>query len=99
MSFQHLEKTMEIRLQNYRTDHGIKTVLVGEPGRKYMPILMMDHGLVVKKIPLDHERYMSAPVEEKKRRSLMPAVAQFASYGARNGASKAAKRFIKECRS
>lgn len=90
---------MEIRLQNYRTSHGIKTVLVGEPGRKYMPLLIMDGTLIVKKVPIDHERYMSAPVEDKIRRSLMPAVAQFASYGARNGVSKAAKRFLKECRS
>jgi hypothetical protein len=99
MSFQHLEKTMEIRLQNYRTNHGMKTVLVGEPGRKYIPILMMDHGLIVKKVPIDHERYMSAPAEEKVRRSLTPVVALFASYGARNGVTKAAKRFLKECRS
>jgi len=94
-----MEKTMEIRLQNYRSDSGVKTVLVGEPGRKYMPILIMDKGLVVKKVPLDHERYLSAPVESKKRRSLTPVVNQFASYGARNGASKAAKKFLKECRS
>ena len=94
-----MEKTMEIRLQNYQTEHGCKTVLVGEPGRKYMPILMMDNGIIVKKVPLDYERYMRTPVEGKVRRSLMPAVAIFASYGARNGASKAAKRFLKDCRS
>ena len=89
---------MEIRLQNYRTNHGIKTVLVGEPGRKYMPLLMMDGTLVVKKVPLDHERYMSAPAEKKVRRSLMPVVALFAAYGARNGSTKAAKQFIRDCR-
>ena len=99
MSFQYLEKTVKIRLQNYHTDHGIKTVLVGEPGRKLMPILIMDKGLIVKMVSLDEERFLSAPVESKIRRSLMPAVAQFASYGARRGASKAAKLFLKKCRS
>jgi hypothetical protein len=99
MSFQHLEKTMEIRLQNYRTDHGTKTVLVGEPGRKYMPVLIMDKGLIVKKVPLSDERYMSEVAESKVRRSLMPVVTFFAAYGARNGISKAAKRFIKDARS
>ena len=90
---------MDIRLQNYQTNHGVKTVLVGEPGRKYMPLLVMDGTLVVKKVPLNHERYMRPVVEEKVRRNLNPAVARFASYGARHGASKAAKRFLKECRS
>ena len=94
-----MEKTIEIRLHNFQTDHGVKTVLVGEPGRKFMPVLMMDHGLVVMKVPLDHERFMRPVVEEKVRRSLNPAVAVFASFGARNGASKAAKRFLRDCRS
>jgi len=90
---------MEFQLKTYKTEHGIKTVLVGEPGRKLLPILMMDNGLVLRKVPKTEERYLSEVIEEKKRRSLMPVLNQFASYGKRNGSSKAAKQFIRQCRS
>ena len=88
-----------IELKQYRTDHGIKTVLVNDKGRKYLHVLMMDGQLTVRKVDKTEERFMRDVIESKQRRSLQPAVAAFASYGARNGATKEAKRFLREARS
>lgn len=82
-------------LKSYHTDHGIKTVLVCEK-RKYLRVLIMDGSLVVKKLPKSEQRYMRDVIESKKRRTLP--IRDFASYGHRRGATKAAKQFLREAR-
>jgi hypothetical protein len=84
-------------LKQYRTDHGTKTVLVGKPGRKLVPILMVDGtGLTVRKVPLTDQRYMRDVREEKKRRSTSAVIRQYRGIGRRLGMTKAAKSFLAE---
>lgn len=88
-----------IELKLYRTDQGTKTVLVDDRGRKYLHVLMMNGQLVVKKVPKSEARYMRDCPEQKKRRSISGAVRVFANYGRNVGATKQAKKFLRECRS
>lgn len=81
-------------LKYYRMDTGEKTVLVGPPGRKFLPILMIDGtGLTVKKVLLEEQRYMR-DVCEKKRRSMSGLVRQYRAIGRKLGMTKAAKSFL-----
>lgn len=81
----------------YRTNDGAKTVVVGPPSRKYFSVLMMDRaGLVVRKLPLDEQRYLSdAP---GKPRALSSRLAIFRRYGRTVGMTKAAKSFLAEAK-
>lgn len=88
-----------IELKLYRTDEGTKTVLVNDKGRKYLYVLMMNAQLVVKKLPKEEARYMRDVPESKQRRSISGAVRVFANYGRNCGATKEAKKFLRECRS
>jgi hypothetical protein len=83
------------KVMQYRTDNGAKMVVVGPEGRKYFPVLMMDHaGLVVKKLPLSEQRYLSdAP---GKARAFRTRLAIFRRYGKTAGMTKAAKSFLTE---
>lgn len=90
---------MSIKLQNYRTENGTKTVLVSDKGRKYLHVLMMDGQLVVRKVPKSESRYMTDAIEGKQRRSLSPAVRVYANYGRNHGMTKAAKKMLREARS
>ena len=91
---------MSAKLSYYRSESGVKTVLYDpDRGRKYHALLMMDGGLVVRKVPLNEERYMTECNEAKKRRNLNGAFRVFAAYGRNVGATKEAKRLLKELRS
>lgn len=86
---------MTYRLQNYRTDHGTKTVLVGPKGRKLLPILLMESsGLTVVKAPLSDERFLSDVIQSGKSKSMKSRVKQFRAFGKRTGMTKAAKAFL-----
>ncbi len=87
-----------MELVTYFTPQGSKTALV-KRGRKLIHVLLIDNGLVVKKVPLTEERYIRPVIQEKKVPSLNGTVRKFASYGRRYGATKAAKKFLKEARS
>jgi len=82
-------------LKIYRTDHGEKTVITGKPGRKLLPILMIEGtGLTVKKVPLGDRRYMRDVREEKKRRGMGGVIRQYRGIGRKLGMTKAAKAFL-----
>jgi hypothetical protein len=88
---------MAIEVKMYRTKAGTKTVLVNNK-RKFIHVLMMDGKLVVHKVPKTEARYMRDVVEVKRRRSIQPAVRVFSNYGRQQGATKEAKKFIREAR-
>lgn len=80
-----------VRLVTYRTDEGARAALVGEPARKFMPVLMMDGGMLsVQKTPIEQERYMRelGPVRPKHLKI-------FRSYGRRFGITSTAREFLK----
>lgn len=82
-------------LKYYRTENGVKTVLVGPEGRKLIPVLMVDgNGLTVKKLPKDERRYMRDVREEKKRRGMGGIIRQYRAIGRTLGTTKAAKAFL-----
>ena len=83
--------------KQWRTADGVKTVLAVE-GRKYIHVLVMDSQLIVRKVPKTELRYMRDPIECKSRKSLTPVINTFARFGRTHGATKAAKRFLREAR-
>lgn len=80
-------------LKYYRTETGEKTVLVGPPGRKLMPVLLIEgSGLTVRKVPLTDQRYMrDAPCG---RKTIKGIARQYRGIGNRLGMTKAAKSFL-----
>jgi hypothetical protein len=94
---------MSIKLRSYRTEDGVKPVLVNDKGHKNLAVLMMGEGqkgkLTVRHVPKSEERYMTECHEAKKRRNLNGAIRVFASYGRNVGATKEAKAFLREARS
>ena len=84
---------MSYELKYYRTETGEKTVLVGPPGRKLMPVLLIEgSGLTVRKVPLTDQRYMrDAP---HGRKTLKGIARQYRGIGNRLGMTKAAKSFL-----
>ena len=89
---------MPYELKYYRTDTGEKTVLVGPPGRKLLPVLLIEgSGLTVRKVPLSEQRYMrDAPVG---RKTIKGIAKQYSGIGNRLGMTKAAKSFLASCKS
>lgn len=83
---------MSIEVKNYHTNHGVKTVLVDDSGRKWMQVLMMNGQLVVVKVSNQETRYMSSLTGKQK--SMATRVRQYRAYGRRNGMTKAAKSFL-----
>lgn len=83
------------QLMSYRTEHGMKTVIVGPKGRKLMPILMMESsGLTVRKVPLTEQRYLTDAIQSGKSKSIRSVASKFRAYGRRTGMTKAAKSFL-----
>lgn len=94
---------MTIELKNYMYQSGgtkfhqaNKTVLVDDSGRTKLKVLMMDGQLTVMSVPKEEARFMSAPLGKTKAMSSV--IRQFASYGHKNGTTKAAKSFLKKAR-
>lgn len=83
---------MTVRLMSYRTEEGRKTVLVDDNGKKWMHVLMMTGGLVVKRVPQTETKYMAPSLGTQK--ALSTVVRQFRAYGKRTGMTKAAKSFL-----
>lgn len=86
---------MTIELKCWHSQEGFKHVLV-RPGRKYLHLLVMNGSLVVRKVDKTEERYMQDPMGGKRAWSTV--CKHFAGHGHRNGATKAAKRFLREAR-
>ena len=88
------EKEMSYELKRYHMENGgNKIVILNDHGRKWIHVLMMDGGLVVKKIPAIDTQYMS---DLPRTKSMKAIVRQFRSYGKRTGMTKAAKSFLCE---
>ena len=85
---------MKVQLQHYRTDHGVKTVLVGEPARKYTPVLFIEGtGLTVRKVDNSEARYMfDCPTRCK---SIGGLIRSYRKVGRTLGATKAAREFLR----
>lgn len=84
-------------VMSYRTDQGVKTVIVGKPGRKYLPVLMIEaSGVTVRKVPLTEQRYMTDVIGGSK--PIKSVLRQIGSAGRTLGMTKAAKSFLREAR-
>lgn len=80
-----------MRIVTYRTDEGTRTAIVGRPGRKYLPAVLMDAGgLRVHKLPLAEDRYMT-----DLDYSLRAAARKYLKAGRLFGITKAAKALLK----
>ena len=85
---------MSYELRNYHTEHGNKTVILDSNGRKWCHVLMMDGGLIVKKVPTEDRRFMREVIQHGRTKSMKTVLRQFRKYGRRTGMSKAAKTFL-----
>ena len=86
---------MNYKLQMYRTDQGTKPVMVGPPGRKLLPILIIESsGVTVLKVPLSEQRFLFDSTTFKNYRSMKSAAKHFKAVGKRLGMTKAAKSFL-----
>lgn len=83
-------------LKNYKTEAGNKTVIVGPAGRKYLPVLFMDGGLKVVKVPKTEEQYMTEIIQNGRLKSMKTSLQTFRHYGRTSGTSKAAKKFLRK---
>lgn len=82
-----------IELKSYHTEHGVKTVLVSDHGRKYLHVLVMNGcGLALRKVPKAEGRYMAAPIGGT--RAWSTTCRTFARYGRTHGSTKSARRFL-----
>jgi len=75
----------------YRTDKGVFTALIGDPGTKYLPVVYIDAPIRLMKVPQTEERYMTIidyPPKKAARRML--------KAGRHLGITKTAKRFLQE---
>lgn len=84
-------------VKSYHTTHGMKTVIVGKPGRKYIPVLMIEaSGVTVRKLPLSEQRFMRDVIGGVK--PIKSVLRQVGSAGRTLGMTKAAKSFLREAR-
>lgn len=83
---------MTIKVKDYHTEHGHKTVLVDDRGHKWLIVLIMNGQLAAIKVPKTEERYMTEPPGNKL--SLRKAISEFRAYGKRLSMTKAAKAFL-----
>ena len=86
------------KVMQYRTEDGVKMVLVGPAGRKYIPVLIMTNtaGLALRKVPLSEQRYMTEV--PGKPRALSTRLATFRRFGKTAGMTKAAKAFLTDAK-
>ena len=84
------------KAQQYRSEDGVKTVVVGPAGRKTFPVLIMTqtgYGLVVKKLPLEEQRYLT-DLPKGSVKALRTHLRVFRNFGKSAGMTKAAKTFL-----
>lgn len=82
--------------KQYRSEDGVKTVVVGPSGRKTFPVLMMTqtgYGLVVKKLPLEEQRFLT-DLPKGSVKALRTHLRVFRHFGKTAGMTKAAKTFL-----
>ena len=83
-------------LKDYHTEHGHKTVIAGPKGRKLTPVLVMEaSGLTVVKVQPREERFLRNLPLPPRARGISTVAKRFKAFGNRNGATKAAKLFLK----
>ena len=89
-----------ITFQNYRTDEGVKCVLVDDRGHKWLVILMItDKGLVARKAPKSHACYLSDVYQTRKVAPISTLLNKFEKAGRTLGnINKGARKFLKEAR-
>ena len=98
---------MSIEVKNYRywktsgkhIESGVKVALVKTGSPKWMPILMMDGALTVRKVPASDIKHMTELRKHGIPYPLKLAVRHFRHYGKAHGMSKNAKRFLREASS
>ncbi len=89
-----------IKLMTYHTDSGaVRNALVKE-GHKWLQVLMIDagsnSGLSVVKVPRSDLRYMKPLMRGKNEYPISRALGSFRRMIKSHGATKTAKRFVKE---
>lgn len=85
-----------IELKSYRTDEGVKVAFIKTGAPKWMPVLVMDGPLRVRKVPTEEQRYMTDLTKKGKPYPVKTAVRLFRRFGKAHGISKGAKQFLKE---
>ena len=79
-------------LVTYRTDAGIKTAIALKPGRKWLPVIVIDSPMRVRKVPLSERRFMTPLADYPLRR----AVRKYLAAGRRLGITKRARKALRE---
>lgn len=80
----------------YFDDTGFQHVIVGDPGRKYLPIVRLTgHGLTVEKVRLERQRLIRPATLRGKPYPIARAVRRMLRIGRELGMSKAAERLLK----
>lgn len=88
---------MEVELKMYHTEHGFKTVLVGEVARTRMPVLIMEHnGLVLRQMPATEQRFMKEVPTVRRKKTMKGVARQYRAIGKKLGISKPAKLFLRQ---
>lgn len=85
---------MAARVVRWRRDDGVRHGLAGEPGRKYVPVVVVDYPVRLLKVPLYEQRYMT----ELDQPSVKKAVRDILKAGRRLGITEGAKRWLCEIR-
>ncbi len=85
-----------IEAKTYRTNEGVKTVLVDSRGYKNLKVLMItDHGLKVRTVPRTELRYMADVIQSRRLAKVSTLVRKFRAAGRRLGINKGAKQFLR----
>lgn len=87
-------QTREVTGKKRHVREATKTVLVDDDGRKWIHVLMMDGGLVVKKVPIEDQRFMKDVSQSGRYKSMKTVIRQFREYGKTTGMTPAAKAFL-----
>ena len=80
-----------MRVMSLHTEHGSKTVVMGEPGRKWTPFVIIEY-------PVRLKRIKNADVDRYAREINYPAkkaVREFRRIGRKNGITKGALTLLK----
>lgn len=80
-----------MRVVHIHTPHGVKTAIMGEPGRVWTPYVMIEYPVRLFKIRNTDKRYikdMDYPLRK--------AVRHYLRIGREKGITKGAKRFLRE---
>ena len=80
-------------LKRYSMDHGSRIALVGEPGRKFTPLVYIDSPIRVWRVPNVDKRYFHDV--EQGARGLKPTARSMLKAGKQLGITVGAKKFLR----